>query len=256
MKAVLRALKKPENITLVLAFFLSLGFVIFDIIEPIPNVLSKVILSVLGVLAFAMLAERLGYFERFEQALAEIRQEKGPLLQIPIDWAPIENYAKGAQEFSVSGGSLAQLVPRYREFFEQRAKSGCKLRFILLNPRSAALEAVAGWAGAPPGRFKTEIEVSLSHLKQIKEAGYKIEVRLNNTIPAVSVMMFDASKPHGRIRVDFHLYQCSAARRPCLELVHAPYDEQAENLFQSFLAQYERLWAQSTPLEELSEFLS
>jgi hypothetical protein len=253
MKAVLRALRKPENITLVLAFLISVGFVIFDIIEPIPDVLSKVILSVLGVLAFAMLGERLGYFERFEQALREIKQNKGPLLQVSSSWAPFENYAKGAQEISVSGGSLAQLVPRYREFFEQRARSGCNLRFILLNPRSAALEAVAGWSASPPNRFRTEIEVSLSHLKQIKESGCKIEVRLNNTIPAVSVMMFDASKAYGRIRVDLQLYQCSPARRPWFELTHAPYDEQAEDLFQSFLAQYERLWAQSTPVEKLAE---
>jgi hypothetical protein len=247
MRNLLRDLRKPENITLVLAVAISLGFLIFDIIQPVPGVVSKAILSVLGVLAFAMLVERLGYFERFEQALRDIKQERGPFLQVRSDWVPFEKYAKDAQEISVSGGSLAQLVPRYREFFEQKARCGCKLRFVLLNPDSAALEAVAGWAAAPPGRFKTEIGVSLSHLKQIRDTGCEIEVRLNNTIPALSVMIFDASKPHGRIQVDLQLFQCAPPRRPCFELTHAPYDEEEEALFQDFLTQYETMWAQSTP---------
>jgi hypothetical protein len=251
MKNALKSLRKPENITLVLAVAISLGFLVFDIIQPVPGVVPKATLSVLGVLAFAMLAERLGYFERFEQALRDIKQEKGPFLQVRADWVPFEKYARDAREISVSGGSLAQLVPRYREFFERKARSGCKLRFILLNPDSPALGAVAGWAAAPADRFKMEIGLSLSHLRQIKDTGCEIEVRLNDTIPALSVMIFDASKPHGRIRVDLQLYQCAPPRRPCFELTRAPYDQEEEDLFQDFLAQYERLWDQSTPLDEL-----
>lgn len=247
MKDRLKALGRPENILLVPAFAISFGLLIFDIIQPVPDILPKATLSVLGILAFGMLTERLGYFERFEQVLREIKQAEKPFLQIPVDWMPFEKYAKDAQEISVSGGTLAQLVPRYRDFFEQKARSGCKLRFILVNPDSAAIEAIARWAAAPPDRAKKEIGVSLSHLKQLKKTGCDIEVRLNNSIPALTVMIFDASQTHGRIRVDLQLYQCSPARRPYFELTHAPFDEQEEDLFQNFLCQFETLWSQSEP---------
>jgi hypothetical protein len=247
MRKMLRAVVRPENIPLVLAFLISLGFLAFDIIQPIPAIVPSVILAVLAVLASAMLAERIGYFERFEQVLEEIKQGRGLRLQVPVGWEDFERYAEAAKDISVSGGSLAQLVPRYKDFFGQKAKSGCKLRFILLDPNSATLEAVARWAGRPAGRFKGEIETSLSYLGEIAAASRNIEIRLNKGIPAPTVMIFDASQSRGRIRVDLDLHQSTPARRLYFELTRAPSDADKESWYQSFLVQYEKLWSDSEP---------
>jgi hypothetical protein len=134
MKNTLKSLRKPENITLVLAVAISLGFLVFDIIQPVPGFVPKATLSVLGVLAFAMLAERLGYFERFEQALRDIKQEKGPFLQVRTGWVPFEKYARDAREISVSGGSLAQLVPRYGSSLSGRPGLGASFDSFCLIP--------------------------------------------------------------------------------------------------------------------------
>ncbi len=248
MRNMLRALARPENIPLVLAVVVSLGILLFQIIQPIPAIIPSANLSVLAVLAFAMLAERVGYFERFEHALGEIGKGGKTCLKVPVDWAPFEQYVEAAEDISVSGGSLAQLVPRYKWLFEQKAMSGCKLRFILLDPNSAALPAVAKWAGAPVDRFKREIETSISYLGEIAAAGHDIEIRLNKSVPAPTMMMFDASKLRGRIRVDLNLYQSPPARRLFFELTRAPYDIEEESWYQTFLAQYEKLWSESEPI--------
>ncbi|RIK78173.1 hypothetical protein DCC62_08160 [candidate division KSB1 bacterium] len=253
MKEMVKFLLKPENIPLTSALVITFGFLVFDIIQPHSDVLLKVILFVLGVIAFAMLAERWGYFERMERALSEIRHGKRNFFNIPTDWTPFEAYAKPAQEILISGGSLAQLVPRYHKFFMQKAAEGCRIRFILTNPASPALKAIASWKGTNPNRFKSEIELSIDYLQELNNSRYDIEARLSNAIPALTVMIFDASKPHGRIRVDLQLYQCSPERRPFFELTHHSIDEQEENLFRNFLDQFNKHWEDSIPLKELAE---
>ncbi len=251
MKEMIRFLLKPENIPLTSALVITFGFLIFDIIQPHSDILLKVILFVLGVISFAMLAERWGYFERMEQTLKEIKHGKKAFFSIPTDWTPFEAYAKPAQEILISGGSLAQLVPRYHKFFMQKAIEGCKIRFILTNPDSPALAAIANWKGTNPNRFKTEIELSKDYLLELINSPHNIEARLSMAIPALTVMIFDASKPHGRIRVDLQLYQCSPERRPFFELTHDSIDDDEESLFRNFLDQFNKHWEDSIPLQKL-----
>jgi hypothetical protein len=206
------------------------------------------IIFVLGVLAFGLLAERLGYFERIERTLNEVRTGKETLFQTPVGWTDFEAYCESANSVFVSGGSLAALVPRYRPLFEQMAENGCKLRFVLLNPDSPALPAVAKWANAPAERFKSEIGVSLAHLRELIEiCGPNIEVRLNNSVPALTIMGFNPMEQDGRIRVDLNLYQSPPARRLYFELARAPHNPQEEDWYQGFLSQFESLWKQSKP---------
>jgi hypothetical protein len=73
MNERLRLLRRPENIPLVIAIVVSLGFLVYDLFQPSPDVAPRMIIFVLGVLAFGLLAERLGYFERIERTLNEVR---------------------------------------------------------------------------------------------------------------------------------------------------------------------------------------
>ncbi|MFZ5515930.1 MAG: DUF5919 domain-containing protein [Candidatus Zhuqueibacterota bacterium] len=246
MKDTVKSLFKLENIPLTLAFFTSFGFLLFDLIlNPDPSILFKIILFVLGVISFGMLAERLGYFERIEKTLGEIRRSEEPFLRIPVGWTDFEKYSDEAREIFVSGGSLAQLVPRYCNFFLKKAESGCKLRFILIDPASPAIESIAKWKGSTSKIFKNEIELSLEYLRKLIRTNLDVEVRLNNSTSALTVMIFDASRPSGRIRVDLQLYQCSPEKRPFFELTHSQFYKQKENLYQNFLEQYSRLWDES-----------
>lgn len=245
----LKLLFRPENIPLILAILVSLGFLAYDVFQPNPSTDTKIIVVVLGTLAFGLLAERLGYFERIEHGIDEIRNQKKTFLHIPVTWTDFEAYCSSAKEVFISGGSLAGLVPRYRPLFEQMAKKGCKLRFVLLNPASPSLPAIARWAGAPPERFKSEIQVSLAHLQElIATYGRNVEVRLNNAIPALTVMGFNPEGLDGRIRVDLNLYQCPPARRLYFELTRTPNNAEEEGWYQGFLAQFEMLWHQSDNL--------
>lgn len=234
---------RPDNIPLILAIVISLGFFIYETFQPNPDVGNRVIVAVLGTLAFGLLAERLGYFERIENGINQIRNQKKTLLVLPVTWENFDAYCSSATEVFVSGASLGQLVPRNKALFEKMAERGCKFRFVLLNPDSPALPAVAKWAGASPERFKGAIEESLSDLQYLKGQYDKIvEVKLNDSIPALTIMGFNPKEVNGRIRVDLNLYQCPKRQRPYFELTHSPENPEEEERYQIFLSQFERLW--------------
>ena len=204
---------------------------------------DQVILTLLALLAVDTFIERLGALKEISENVNFIRSKiglKGFLHDRSSEMPPLERYLEGAREFFVSGGSLAGLVPEYREFFREISER-CALRFVLFNPNSPALEAAANWAGAPPERFKKEIEVTLLILGELMADGAPLEVRLNNSIPALSVMVVDGSAPHGKIRVDVNPHRCPPSRRPFFELTR----REDERFYPLFYQRYQALWEES-----------
>jgi hypothetical protein len=204
---------------------------------------EQVILALLGLLTIDTFIERLGALDEISENVHIIRSKIGEKEFLHVrstEMPPLERYLEGAREFYVSGGSLAGLVPEYRQFLREISET-CDLRFVLLNPNSPALEAAANWAGAPPERFKKEIEVTLLILGELIADGAPLQVRLNNSIPALSVMIVDGSAAHGRIRVGVNPHQCPPSRRPFFELTRG--DD--ERFYALFYERYEALWEES-----------
>lgn len=251
-----RRLFQIENWPLIIAFLLSLVFAVYGLRSSKLSNDTELILLVLCAITLGLLAERLIYFDRLEKATQTQGQEikmlleegRRPVLEIPNSWAKFDNYAHDAEEICISGGSLSQLLHRSTHILKERAFAGCKIRIVLLDPESPALGAVAEWKGASEQQFKRELELSLGRLRELQQQMPSIEVKLNRTIPALTMMMFDADKPTGKIRLDLQHYQCDPARRPCIEIVKSPHDKQKLNLFEDFKGQFERLWAHSAAI--------
>jgi len=245
----IKILFRAENIPLIIAFIMSLGFILYDLLQPqFSDAGTTIIIVILGTLSFGLLAERLGYFERIEKTLSLLQDKDNKFLKIPVSWVAFEKYCESAKEIIISGGSLAALVGRYRTLFQSMASNGTEFKFILLNPNNPALSAIAKWADAPPDRFQKEIEVTLAHLKElIDTCGPNIQVRLNNTIPALSVMAFNSREQDGIIHIDLLLYKSSPSRRLYFELTRSPYDIANEQSYQIFLEQLEKQWSEAEP---------
>lgn len=208
---------------------------------------EQVILTLLAFLAIDTFIERLGALDKISENVSFIRSRvglKGFLHDRSSEMPPLERYLEGARELLVCGGSLAGLVPEYREFLREISET-CDLRFVLFNPDSPALEAVAKWAGARPERFKKEIEVTLLILGELIANGAPMKVRLNNSIPALSVMIVDGSAPHGKIRVGVHPHRCPPSRRPFFELTR----REDERFYPLFYERYQGLWEETEPWE-------
>ena len=243
-------------------FSLKNAFVLVTVISAVVIVIwggltqslglgEQVILTLLAFLAIDAFIERLGALNEISESVSFIRSKiglKGLLHERSSEMPPLERYLEGAREFFVSGGSLAGLVPEYREFFREISEK-CDLRFILLNPDSPALDAVAKWADAQPERFRKEIEVTLLILGELIANGAPLKVRLNNSIPALSVMIVDGSASHGKVRVGVNPHQCPPARRPFFELTR----REDERFYLLFYERYEALWKQSEPWEVESQ---
>jgi hypothetical protein len=248
MRDYLKAVLRLDNIPLTLAIIISLGFLIYDLLNPTTDLAPRVIIAVLGILAFGLLAERLGYLDRMEQKINDLSKAKVTFLRTPTGWADFEDYCESAKDIFISGGTLYALLHRYADRFEEMARRGCRIRIILLNPDNAALPAVAAWAGATPDRFKRELENSHDHLREIlQKCGSNLEVRLNSAVPALTIMGFDPEEQGGRIRVDLNLHKCLPSRRQYFELTRSPHNTHEDNSYQGFLTQFNNLWQESEP---------
>jgi hypothetical protein len=271
-----------EILPLVIVAVLTIGFVIYDAFQPTTNneLTLNITLIVLGLLAIGQLAERLSYFERlsqdtieikdnlkidlaqlteslgyFEQLSSEIKEVKdnlilpndGIILKEPKGWQDLETDFRSASEIRMSGGSFKAIVPRYaraRSMFDELARTrGCRLRFILLDPESEALDAVAIWANNAARTFKTELKTSLQLLEDLQQANPNVEVRVNKTVPALTFVGTKHGDSKSKIRLDLNMHQCPPESRLYFELNS---DNPGQRSWHdSFSRQFEELWNMS-----------
>jgi len=229
---------KPGRVIPLLTILGAGTAIVLSLIDVIQlSIAEEVVIALLALLAADALSERLSVLERIESKLSCLSKPGGFLSDRSTQMPPLEEYLQGAKEFLVVGGSLAGLVPEYRDYFRE-ISNGCALRFVLFDPDSPALESVAKWVGTQPEIFRKEIEIARSMLDILKAGGANIEVRMSNAIPSLTVMVVDGSQPHGKIRVSVNPYGCPPARRPFFELTR----KEDERWYRLFHDRYECLW--------------
>jgi hypothetical protein len=212
---------------------LVVGVIAMPVVEVcsilVPDLLSRgeqLLLLILGLVATDLLIER-------------VRSSPPP--RFITDLGPFNEYTEGAREILVAGGSLDLLVGRWSDYLARKARAGCKVRLVLMDPNSGAMSCVERWAGKdlPAGLFRDAICNSLKRLARL-DFGGNLEVKLNRSIPAVSVLIVDGSKPNGRMRVNLQPFQCAPDERPTFELRRQGEDERWYELFyQQYVI---RLW--------------
>ena len=220
------------------------------------------ILSLLGLLATATLVERLGdihRIEKFTEATYEhlLKHERKP----PIDLifsdrkslSPLETRLQSAKEIIITGGSLFRLASEYLGYFERKARDGCLLKFLLVDPDSEAARLLAKYVVYEmnaPDIYRDQLRTSLSNLHRLKQRyPDQIELKVCDFVPPFSLLILDPKKEHGSIQVELYTLAVPTRDRPEFT-VQAALERYWYNFF---LNQFTQMWEQSKTLKSQME---
>jgi len=215
----------------ILAALSILGVVSDKLVPPVT-------LAALAVLCAATLGTR-HYVEEQLQKLAAPALTLGDRSQLPS----IQERGRTASEIVVVGVSLISIVPPYLDFYEQKMRDGCTLRFLLLDPKSPSLKTLDSMIRVT--NTQHDIEQSLTSLRALIEAQKnvkgKCEVRQSSVFLPFGIAAFDPDKETGFMNVELLAYKKFFGERPHFVLTR----RNNSKWFEFFKSQYEQLWSES-----------
>ena len=159
---------------------------------------------------------------------------------------PISQFVGQSHDLLLAGVALRRSVQPHRFLFLDRIKNGAKLRFLLINPESPDVEAIASMWKVAPENIRSSIEDTLHELQFLKNESKKIgagsvEIRLLDREPSFSFALSNPKNANGVLRAGLRVYNHSAFTRP--EWVLKPDDK----WFNTFVEICEALWKDAKP---------
>lgn len=150
--------------------------------------------------------------------------------------APFNQRFADVQCLDVHGYSLGGLWASYIGFLYEKAKAGCKIRILLLDPLSSTPEIVSSLTEAK-GLLKNDIERSVESFKHLLDMR-NVELRYTAVPTPFGLVIKDSKEDSGIVEVDLYAYRVSAMDRPKLVITK---EIDAER-FTFFVEQFEKLW--------------
>jgi hypothetical protein len=210
-----------------------------------------ILISLLGLLAIDALGERMGVLEQIQQSLdimTKVGEPKPYLAWEPDVFreVPLEKYLQGANELFISGGSLIGLFTAQRETLRRwlSQTTDTKLLLILVDPeavRTGKVSVESLHIDQDKETYARDIDRSLETITNLKRRfPGKIDVRLTDQTPSLTVMMIDRREA----RVSINLYIAYPDQRPMFELSKTRHPEWFRLFEERY---YVRLWDQSEP---------
>ncbi len=248
---------KRENI-LILVLIVGAILGIVGLPQKIGITTDQLVLGLLGVLAVDTLIERLGYLERIENRITELKNKlevktsADNLFRTRSELPAMTTWLTQYDEICFLGVNLNAIVHSYTRQIEEGAKNGKHFRFILVDPESnSPWDTVAARSFTEPNAANQRqlAADSLAILKRISNNVPKksIEVRLINYDLPCSYSIGDGNTERGKVIVEFFNYKISAGERQHITLL-----KQTEPIqFRFHLQQFETIWKGAKVVSEL-----
>lgn len=161
-------------------------------------------------------------------------------LQSRSDLKSLEEQTRTASEIIILAISGVSLIGPHFGLFTRKLQEGCRLRLILLDPESQAVNTwnlIAQYIAT-----KREIEATLQQLSELtKSERYKgqCEVRLAPVFSPFSMVIIDSNKPTCRMVVEYHAFSTPVINRPHVQLTRVG----NWNWFDFYMGQFEKVWS-------------
>ena len=165
--------------------------------------------------------------------------------QLPV----FEEQLADAQSIDICGMSLLGVATRHPGPLLAKAKRGCKLRLLLLNPENENLmKLIASFVPSFTIEDHTEaIKTSLKFQLLTKDpALYKsdlVQIRLYDYPLAHGMLIINRDMPNGRLRVEMYMHTSLPADSPGFYVAQKDWPR----LFNIFAAEFDADWASATP---------
>jgi len=209
------------------------------------------VITLIGLMATALFTERVISIRKIEKNVVETNsflklKEGSPsldsILRTRKQLPPLEERLKHTKEIRITGGSLFRLSSEYIGFFEDKAKEGCHLKFLLLNPNCTAAKLIAKnivYEVENYEVYKNNINNALGNLKTLKNKFPEmVQIRISDFIPSYSLFICDPVKQEGNIMVELYTYGVPTRERPHLILLKS----REPDWFKFFLKQFDNIW--------------
>ena len=221
MKAFLLRIFKRENLV-VLVLVVTAVLSVFEIPQHFGINETKVVLIMLGFLAIDSLVEKIGYMDEIETRVKHIEaivavNPNSIVLQSRRS-LNFSELIKGVNNVFVCATSANHLVPTEFTNIENALKRGVNFRFVLVSPKNPSLQAAPRSSPSSTGsdlqsRWIEDTIEMLKKLSNINTKG-KLELRLFDGIPTMSLNAYDIDRYDGYIQVEPHVYKKSPTDRP------------------------------------------
>lgn len=244
----------PAVITVVGSAVLAMAVNVADFTEIQA---LQAVLALLALIGASLLTERLvegrnlrGKLGDIDTRLSEVLEYARDIETVGLDkliarrrdLPSLEERLDGAKRVAISGGSLFRLMNEYQSLFEELAERGCKLRFLVTDPESAAAEffnSVVAYESRDLEANRAQLRLSVADLLALAGRYPGVcEVKLCSVPPPFSIVQVEKGNDSSLIQVEIYPYKVPARDRPTLVLdkKHDP------RLHAFFAAQFEGLW--------------
>jgi len=243
----------PLSIAIIVSFY---TIMVEDITTKTQEELFSYIIMILGLLAFATLIERFLSLKEITQLCKEtndylIEREMKPNLDSIIfdqkSLPPLEDRLRSATDIAITGGSLFRLADSYSNFFEQKAKEGCLIKFLMLKPGCDASKLVAEYVvyETSTSDYEVQLRTALKKLYRLKQHyPDQVEIKTYECVPPFSLLICDPKKETGSIMVELYTHAIPNRDRPEF-IIHA----REHRLHKLFLEQFNKMWGEAIPWE-------
>ena len=253
MTAKLRTLLRPDIIVAVVTIIVAVVVTLLELAAGQPALAGVV--TVLALLATAILVERLTHLQSIETSLAVIRDKMG----LPVADAfygdrfslpPLDTFLDGAKEdILVVGTCLGYVITAQIGLLVQKAAEGCRIRLLMMNPgpegEDNPLLIAANRAFDSPG-IEHIIRFNLQKVLTLKsdlprETAERISVKLHEHLPTLNLIFVDGRLPTGKVIVELLPHRFDATERPSFLLR----PQAGGSLYGLLYRAYDALWEET-----------
>jgi len=216
--------------------------------------LLAAVLGVLGLLALSELIER----HRKLKAINETTNRVWELLQKRLADRPsalvffkklpdFDHYVQGASQIDLCGAVLTSTINRQLSNLREQLTQGSKIRILVVDPRSKALEMAEARSEDPSDNYyRARLDTTfhdLSFLHQIQtklgpSAKGSFEVRLIPYAPSFAIYSFDERLSTARLLVEVYPHVTGWGETPVFDLLPG----RDGKWYEYFVKQFEHMW--------------
>jgi len=239
-------IKRGENLDLIVVGILAIVIAVLDLLDfTPPEVVSSLTLATLGVLAFGFLVTRWLIRDTVREA---DRANAVRFLSQADD--SLQRAIRTADEIWMLGLILRGTTFDHFHRFVGKAERGGTIRAMICDPSRVDLDIIEKRfsRGGTAELFASSYDWIVCQYARIRgaaEKGEKIQLKMLDFVPSVSMYVFPNGDEGGVAFVEVYCYKSRAGSIPKFKVS----ERENPQWYQHFVSQFEAMWDDATPVD-------
>lgn len=241
------------NLDTLIALIVSVGAAIYGVSSGDPLPLLAGIATTLGILAFGLIRDRL-HREALAKQIDELKMrlpDRPSAIAFFQKSRDIHSHLQHALQIDMCGVTLTGTLNREYGILRERLQAGAKVRILIIDPDSLAIEMTAQRTGNPQDLdyHRNRLDSSLRELAYIYKRMSEMKPQKGNKLGSFSVKLMSYAPSFGMLSVDvkqkegisfIEIYPHKFGYMPPLLFDLTP--ERDQEWFEYFINQFDVMW--------------